>query len=143
MILLRFEAMRVRSQFFLAEKNGQIFFRSFLIELCQQPGACQEICHGRGGGNFVPTRKNFAPPPKLILCKIYHFISSFGLQKSYHSKPKIMDFKRLGGGLNHLGGGMSMSIVPSPMVRQQQGRMVNSSNNQIYGSQISGFGIDR
>ena len=105
MILLRFEAMRVRSQFFLAEKNGQIFFRSFLIELCQQPGACQEICHGRGGGNFVPTRKNFAPPPKLILCKIYHFISSFGLQKSYHSKPKIMDFKRLGGGLNHLGGG--------------------------------------
>ena len=61
-------------------------------------GAYREIFH-RGGGNLRPTQ--------LILCEISRFISSHGLQKSYHSTPKTMDIKLPNGG----------DIYPPPMVR--------------------------
>ena len=53
----------------------------------------------RGWGIFAPPPcRNFSPP-KLILCEIYPLISSFGLQKSYHTTPKTRDIKGHGGGV--------------------------------------------
>ena len=53
------------------------------------------------------------PPPKLILCEIYHSILSFGLQQSYHSTLRIRDFKSQG----PLCCGRHVSAPPPPTVR--------------------------
>ena len=39
-----------------------------------------------GGGEFFAPGKISHPPPKLILCEIYHLISSFCLKKNQKKK---------------------------------------------------------
>ena len=52
-----------------------------------------------GGPNF--ERKIMSPPPPTNLMRnLYHLISSFGVQKSYHSKPKTSDIKSQGAALH-------------------------------------------
>ena len=74
--------------------------------------------------------KKFGSPTKLFLCEIYHLMSSFCTQKSYHSTPKTRNIKTQGGGkatcpLNHLERGVPVpwttrrgrGHVPAPSPR--------------------------
>ena len=73
----------------------------------------QKGCNQGRSGRF----EILPPPPELILCEIYLLISSFCLQKSYHTHQKQEITKVTGGGagapsLNNLGGHV---IVPGPL----------------------------
>ena len=57
-------------------------------------GRCVRFAREGQISPYPPWR--VSPSPKLILCEIYHLISSFCLQMSYHLTPKIRDIKSQG-----------------------------------------------
>ena len=89
----------------------------------------------REGQKKLISPEGILTPSKLILCEIYHLISSFCLQKSYHTRPhQKQEISKAGGGatraatpLNHIEGGATCPCPPPSSQRNASGHKLNLS----------------